>query len=1230
MVRSNRMARLQHAVRLGGCIASVWSMLSTPAWSQAIAPQPTAEPTPSELWGEDDPPLELPSVLPKGGPKQPAFGINRLLSDTLPDAQPVVVPGTPGDAPVDEPAAPPAASSATPPQEAKPTVTQERLAELVQGVQSATGLDEAVKTDLLKRYQTAQEWLQTAEAAEQKTTQFEQEIAQVGELTERARGELAANTPDTPAPAASGQTLPELEGQLAQAQSQLEQAKTLLDQREGELKRRGERKGELGKLLEETRGRLEETEKSLAAAGNANDSPELATARRMELETRRRAMRAQLALYQTEAKRLDTLVDLFPLQRDLAARQVLLSEKQVSQLQQLVDQVRKQESERQAQEARRQAELADPGLTELANSNTLLADERKSIAERITKISQEVTQNEKQLATLNNSFERARDKVSKAGHSTTVGLMLRRQREELPNMRRCDERLAFVEREMPEVNLKRLELEDERAALSDLDSMAQRIALRLAEQSGAMTDENRQQRIRELLGAKRDLMDRLLNEMDTYLVELSELEVSNRNLIAQTKEFREFTDEHILWIRSSEPYGVSVLGQVADGLKALFKPAQWGKLIKASGLDTLRQPLMAAAVAGAFLLLVVFHTQMHRRIRELCGTRLNSVGWRFAPSIRALLWTAVATATLPLPIWYLGWRMTDAEQTSELGLALGPSLQYAAMLSWLSGFLISLCRRHGVAETFFTWSPDALVLGRRSLRWLTVVGLPLACIVRICQVYDHGVWSDSLGRTAFVLVMLMLALFVHWTMGKRRNIFREALAKDSAGWLHRVRAAAHTVGILLPLSLAGLAMVGYYYSSLHLAVRLQATLGLALAVLLVHAVISRWFVVTRRRLAMQQVRDRQQAADVSETPAGVASVTTPPLDGPDWSEVHDRLRILLRQAVTVAILAGIWVIWNDVLPALKILDRVELWTQTVEVTETIEDSRGELVRKAFSRDVPTTLRHGLIAAVCLLGTFILGRNLPALLQITVLNQLPLDRGGRHAISVLVYYAVALTGVLVACRTLHIYWSSVQWLAAGITVGLGFGLQEIFANFVSGIILLFERPIRVGDVITLDDVSGTVTSIRMRATTVTNWDLKELIVPNKALITGRLLNWTLSDTLNRIVINLGLAYATEPARAEKLLMEVVRSHPNVLADPEPTVSFEGFGESSLNFVIRGFLANLDVRQQTVHDLHVELHRRLKEANIEVAFPQREVTLHLPGPLPPLEPSLRDASRRRDAA
>jgi potassium-dependent mechanosensitive channel len=1044
----------------------------------------------------------------------------------------------------------------------KPTATRERIQELIQGVPTASGLDDVTKAELLKRYQAALQWLQTADEANQKTAQYENEMGQVHERIERARTELAATTADVLPPVVSTQSLAELEGLLAQTQSQLDDAKSVLSHREDELKRRGERKGELAKLTEETKGRVEEAEKSLTAPATSGEASETTTARRLEMEARRAALVAQQTLYQTEAKRLDTLADLFPLQRDLALRDVSLREKQVVQLQQLVAQVRKQESERQAVEARRQAELADPALAEWAQTNTQLAEKRQDIANRITLVSQEASENEKLLTSLNSSFQRARDKVARAGHSTTVGLMLRKQREELPSVRRCLQRLAFVEREMPVANLDRLEMEDERAALSDLEAVAQQVTRRLHDQPDAMYGEHLQQTVRELLDTKRTLLDKLINELDTYLAELSELEVSNRRLIAQTAEFREFTDEHVLWIRSAEPFHHRLLPSIADGVLALLRPTEWARLIKKSGVDTLRQPLMAAIVFAVFVLLTAFHAQMRRRIRDLCGARLNSVGWRFSPSIRALLWTAVATATWPLLVWYTGWRMTTALETSDLGLAIGPSLKYAAMLSWLSDFLRSLCRRQGVAEIFFSWSPASLALARRSLWWLTWLGLPLASLVRICQVYENGTWGDSLGRTAFVLVMLLLAGFAHAILRRSQNIFREALAKDPQGWLNQMRAIAHTAGIVLPLALAGLALVGYYYSALQLAVRLQATLGLALFVLLVHAVTSRWFLVTRRRLALQQFRDRQQTNDsgdnaTNNNPSGLIIS-----DAPNWSEVHERLRLLLRQAVSVGMLAGVWFIWSDVLPALRILDRVELWVQTIEVTETIEDGSGQLVRKTYPRDVPTTMRHGLIAVICLMGTFLLGRNLPALLEITVLNQLPLDRGGRHAICVLLYYSVALTGVIVACHTLHINWSSIQWLAAGITVGLGFGLQEIFANFVSGIILLFERPIRVGDIITLDDVSGTVTSIRMRATTVTDHDRKELIVPNKALITGRLLNWTLSDTMNRIVIQVGLAYTTDPLCARQILLDTVQSHRNILADPEPSVTFESFGDSSL--------------------------------------------------------------------
>ncbi len=187
----------------------------------------------------------------------------------------------------------------------------------------------------------------------------------------------------------------------------------------------------------------------------------------------------------------------------------------------------------------------------------------------------------------------------------------------------------------------------------------------------------------------------------------------------------------------------------------------------------------------------------------------------------------------------------------------------------------------------------------------------------------------------------------------------------------------------------------------------------------------------------------------------------------------------------------------------------------------------------------------------------------------------------------------------------ITWSSIQWLVAAMGIGLGFGLQEIFANFISGIILLFERPIRVGDIITLGDTTGVVTRIHMRATTVIDWDRKEYIVPNKDLITGRLLNWTLSDQTNRIVIPIGVAYGSETERARELLLQVAHDHPLILEDPAPIATFEGFGDSTLNLILRCYLPDLSHRLSTVTELHTAIDKLFKEAGIEIAFPQQDL-------------------------
>ncbi len=1129
----------------------------------------------------------------------------------------------------------PAAASPAPGE----VVTAARIAEIIKAVRESTSLTEEIKADLLKRYQAQNDLLQTVEDSQRKIAQYEHEMQESVARIEKVRLQLAASPPDPTVEAYRDKNLAELETLLLEVESRLTNSRKSLAEREAELKNRAERRAELSKKVEETKQRVAECEQELTVPAPQGEAAELTAIRRIELETRRVFLSGQIDLYQAEIRRADKLAEFFPLQRDLVKRETNVLEKEVAHVQGLVDRARKLESERQAREARRQAELADPAIRDLAEHNATLAEKRKRIAEKITLVSGEVKEIQKQLDQLTDDFQRAQDKVDKAGHSTIVGLMLRRQYDNLPSLQRSEQRLRYIQRETPVISLDRLELEEQRTALGDLDQVQEQIMKTLDANLSSQHGEHLQLTVHELLGTKRDLLDKLNSELDAYLLDLSELETSNRELIQKADAFRTFIDEHVLWIRSAESLDYGQLKDALVGLKALANPQAWLELVKSSGWDTLSEPLMAAGVLAAVLLLISFHARLRRRIRALCETRSNSIGWKFLPSIRALLWTVVVTAEGPLLAWYVGWRMTSADHVSELGMALGPALQYGAALSWLSGFLRSICRPNGVAETFFDWPGSGLRPARHALRWLTWLGLPLASLVIITQVFNQGEWSDSLGRFAFVAVMLLLAFFSQVTLGGRRHVFREAVARDPKGWLSRMRWITLAAGLAIPAVLAVLAVIGYYYSAQQLAIRLQATLALGLVCLLVHAVVSRWFVVKRRRLAMEQARERQLAQQASQDAGDSAPSPLPVVASSetDWAAVHERLRVLLRHAVTVSVVGGIFLIWSDVLPALKILDRVELWSQVVEVTENYNDANDAPVSNTRREIVRTTLRHALVASVVLLATFFLGKNLPALLEITLLNRLPLDRGGRHAVSIILHYSVALAGMLMAFRTLSINWASVQWLAAGMTVGLGFGLQEIFANFVSGMILLFERPIRVGDIITLGDVTGTVTDIRIRATTVTNWDRKELIVPNKDLITGRLLNWTLSDTTNRIVINVGLAYHSDAAFARRVLYETVVSHPNILSDPAPAVTFESFGDSTLNFVIRGYLASLDVRLETVHELHVRLHQRLKKAGLEIAFPQRDLNIRnisWPASLASVElgsgDSAQGQSRRSDAA
>jgi len=311
-------------------------------------------------------------------------------------------------------------------------------------------------------------------------------------------------------------------------------------------------------------------------------------------------------------------------------------------------------------------------------------------------------------------------------------------------------------------------------------------------------------------------------------------------------------------------------------------------------------------------------------------------------------------------------------------------------------------------------------------------------------------------------------------------------------------------------------------------------------------------------------------------------------------------RKLVSLALAVTAFLGLGGIWSEVMPALSAFSDINLW-------QSVRQVGGEEQIQAV------TLADILLAALAVLLTVVAARSVPSLLEIVLRQRPSITPGSRLAFATLARYSIAAIGVTYVLSTIGVDWSKLQWLVAALGVGIGFGLQEIVANFISGLIILAERPVRVGDIVTVGDTSGVVTRVQIRATTIRTWDRQELLVPNKEFITGRVLNWSLSDDVLRIYFMVGVAYGSDVEKALALIEEAAREHPVVLDDPAPLVTFESFGDNSLNLGLRCFVPSIDVRLQTVTDLHRAINHKFNEAGIVISFPQRDVHLDTTSPL-----------------
>ncbi|MBA3968479.1 MAG: mechanosensitive ion channel [Gemmatimonadetes bacterium] len=219
----------------------------------------------------------------------------------------------------------------------------------------------------------------------------------------------------------------------------------------------------------------------------------------------------------------------------------------------------------------------------------------------------------------------------------------------------------------------------------------------------------------------------------------------------------------------------------------------------------------------------------------------------------------------------------------------------------------------------------------------------------------------------------------------------------------------------------------------------------------------------------------------------------------------------------------------------------------------------------------------------------------------------LDRGVGESISTLLHYLLLTLGVLFALGALGVELQNFAIIAGALGVGIGFGLQNVVNNFVSGLILLFERPVRVGDIVVVGGEWGTIKKIGLRSTIVVTFDQSEMIVPNGDLVSEKVTNWTLSNPITRVVLPVGVAYGSDVQRVLQILREAAAAHPGVLAEPAPQALFVAFGDSALDFELRVWVKELLLRPEVKSTVLAEVDHRFRAAGIEIPFPQRD--LHL---------------------
>ena len=694
-----------------------------------------------------------------------------------------------------------------------------------------------------------------------------------------------------------------------------------------------------------------------------------------------------------------------------------------------------------------------------------------------------------------------------------------------------------------------------------------------------------------LLDARLEVLKKLRTQYGNLIRALAMLDGEKAQHFDKAQEVHAYISEQLFWMRSSAPIGGQTLTGIPSGLRWTLQPQNWLELREALQTAIPRFRLMGAGIVLAAGALLLTRRRIVRALERTAEKTRRISTDRYAHTGEALFWTLLLAIPLPLLLGAFASTLGQAAEPSAWLRGFTVGLRIATWVAFVVGFIGAVCRPGGLGAVHFGWPTEPSMRFRRALYRFAVLYIP-ALIVTCCTLYgDSSRHLDSVGRVSFILAHVWTAIILWQLLRFSDGVFANMIRAHPRHLLARWRYVWYPLALACPLSLVALAALGYVITAIQLSLELLATEALIAGGVILYWLTLRWFMINQRKLALnealEQRRTQQQAKASQDQEEDSGEVVTVDADDEmelDLDSIGEQTRHLLRSLFTLAVLLAIVLLWSGAIPFAAVVAPIRI------------PMAGGL-----------TIVGLVQVALILIVTYIVVQDLPGVLELAFLRATTIAAGTRYAIARLCQYGAIAIGLGLLFSVLRIDWAQFGWIAAALGVGIGFGLQEVVANFVCGLVLLFERPIRVGDVVTVEETTGTVTRICMRSTTIINWDRQELVVPNKNLITSTILNWTLSAPINRLIIPVGVAYGTDTEKARQILLQVALDHPHVVDDPPPMATFEEFADSSLTLHLLAYIPNVENRRQTITDLHSEIDKRFAAAGVEIAFPQRD--LHL---------------------